>query len=560
LLDKYELDWPEEGNVHLVTRIVILWLFSFSLMAQETNHPGGKLFQHSDECIACHSNLESASGQDVSIGYKWRASMMANSARDPYWHAGVRREVMDHPQAQSAIEDKCSTCHMPMARYLSKTRNEPGKVFEHLQAISGPVGESHLALDGVSCTVCHQIQPDNFGQSDSFTGGFTIDVSRAAEERTIYGPYEIDAGRQLIMQSSTGFIPQKADHLRESELCASCHTLYTHAMDKEGNVVGELAEQVPYHEWLHSSYRETNSCQSCHMPQLQDQAPISSVLGEPRDEFSQHVFRGGNAFMLGIFARYRDELGVRAQESELLAVAQQTIDYLGSQSAALEIENIMQSSEALEFSIQATNRAGHKLPTAYPSRRAWLHVQVQDGQGNILFESGAIDENGAIAGNDNDIDGARYEPHYDLIESADQVQIYEPVMVDKDGQVTTGLLTGVRYIKDNRLLPRGFDKETADNDISVLGNARDDDDFNDRGDKLTYRIALNGGDSGPLKITVNLFYQSIGYRWAENLKAYDSMETNRFTKYYDDNAKNSAILLTTISASTLLNGQGRTTP
>ena len=30
--------------------------------------------------------------------------MMANSAKDPYWQAGVRREVMDHPQAQAAIE------------------------------------------------------------------------------------------------------------------------------------------------------------------------------------------------------------------------------------------------------------------------------------------------------------------------------------------------------------------------------------------------------------------------------------------------------------------------
>ncbi len=73
-------------------------------------------FVTSTQCIACHVGLTTPSGEDVSIGFDWRATMMANAARDPYWHAGVRREVIDHPTAQAAIEDKCSTCHMPMAR------------------------------------------------------------------------------------------------------------------------------------------------------------------------------------------------------------------------------------------------------------------------------------------------------------------------------------------------------------------------------------------------------------------------------------------------------------
>ena len=63
------------------------------------------------------------------------------------------------------------------------------------------------------------------------------------------------------------------------------------------------------------------------------------------------------------------------------------------------------------------------------------------------------------AGNDNDADPSRYEPHYSEIRSADQVEIYESILGDENGHVTTGLLAGVRYLKDNRLLPDGFDKQ-----------------------------------------------------------------------------------------------------
>ena len=94
-----------------------------------------------------------------------------------------------------------------------------------------------------------------------------------------------------------------------------------------------------------------------------------------------------------------------------------------------------------------------------------------------MFESGAVAPNGAIAGNDNDADALGVEPHYTEIRAADQVQIYESVMGDASGRPTTGLLTAVRYLKDNRLVPRGFDKSTADPWIAVVGAAAQDADF-----------------------------------------------------------------------------------
>jgi hypothetical protein len=45
---------------------------------------------------------------------------MANSSRDPYWQAAVRRETIDHPLQAEAIKDECAICHMPMAHTLAK--------------------------------------------------------------------------------------------------------------------------------------------------------------------------------------------------------------------------------------------------------------------------------------------------------------------------------------------------------------------------------------------------------------------------------------------------------
>ena len=517
--------------IRLIAIVICLAGVSWPAQAQEQD-----FFHTSDQCIACHSGMVSRSGQDISIGYTWRASMMANSARDPYWQAGVRREVMDHPQAQAAIEDTCATCHMPMARFHAANNGGVGEVFANLES-----GNS-LALDGVSCTVCHQIRDDNFGAASSFTGAFVIDTTAVLGERQVFGPHAVDNGRQVVMQSAGQFVPSEATHLQESELCATCHTLFTESLNDAGEQVGELAEQVPYQEWLHSDYRDTQSCQTCHMPELTEDAPISSVLGQPRPAFSQHVFLGGNAFMLGILNKYRGELGVTALPQELDAAIRRTQEFLSTATARIAIESADIAGSTLELDVAVASLAGHKLPTAYPSRRVWLHVRVNDENGNVVFESGRLSPDGSIAGNDNDADGSRFEPHYTRIERADQVQIYEPILVDWRNRVTTGLLFGHRYIKDNRILPRGFDKATASWEVAVNGGAREDPDFTGGSDRIRYSIELGDAD-GPLIVTAELMFQTIGYRWARNLGGYAAPEPQRFIRYYEESAADSAVTL-----------------
>ncbi len=506
------------------------------------------VFATSEQCIACHSNIVDDDGADISIGHAWRATMMANSARDPYWQAGVRRELMDNPGLGSTIEDTCATCHMPMARTAARADGRMGEVFAHTSLPA--TAETAQAWDGVSCTVCHQIAADNFGEHASFDGGYVIATGTApvADGPALFGPFDdVEEGLAGVMSSATGFVPAHGAHVQESELCATCHTLFTTPYDNDGNALeGRFPEQVPYLEWEQSRYREEASCQSCHMPAV-DSAPISSVLGEDRDGVSQHRFRGGNAFMLRMLNRYRDELRVTAPAADLELAADLTEEHLRTETAAFGSLDVQFSGSAVVVDVDVRNAAGHKLPTAFPSRRVWIHLTVRDQTGRTLFESGAPQPDGSIAGNANDENAGTFEPHYTEITVADQVQIYEPIIGDRNGNVTTALLRGVRYLKDNRLLPEGFDKRTVDEAVAVQGAAVADADFTGGGDRVRYHFEAGDGVTS-VSVTARLLFQTIGYRWARTLADYDAFETERFVGYYEANAGNSVMILAESSA------------
>ena len=259
--------------------------------------------------------------------------------------------------------------------------------------------------------------------------------------------------------------------------------------------------------------------------------PISSVLGTPRPGLHQHVFVGDNFFMQGMLNRYRDELDVAALPQELTSARQETLGFLHTQAAKLELRDVEVAGGRLQADVFVENLTGHKLPTAFPSRRAWLHFTVRDTNGPVVFESGAINPDGSIVGNDNDADKTKYEPHYREITSSEQVEVYEDILGDPEGRVTTGLLEGVRYLKDNRLLPHGFDKKTAVPDVAVQGDALDDPNFVGGSDMVRYSVPLRDAQ-GPFHVEVELWYQPIGFRWAHNLGPYDAMETQRFVSWY----------------------------
>jgi hypothetical protein len=238
---------------------------------------------------------------------------------------------------------------------------------------------------------------------------------------------------------------------------------------------------------------------------------------------------------------------VEALPQEMDASVARTVQSLQSQTATVSVERVDTAAGRLDIDLAVQNLTGHKLPTAYPARRAWLHVTVRDRTGRPVFESGAITPTGLIQGNDNDADATKFEPHYTEIRQPDQVQIYESIMGDSTGAPTTGLLTAVRYLKDNRLLPKGFDKANADKLVAVTGEAERDPNFTGGADSVTYSVALANA-AGPFTVTAELDYQSIGFRWAQNLRNYDAPEPKRFVGYFEQQASESTKLLARASA------------
>lgn len=278
------------------------------------------------------------------------------------------------------------------------------------------------------------------------------------------------------------------------------------------------------------------------MPVVNGAVAVTALYGPPREGMHRHVFVGSNFVMETMLQDHRDELATEAQPEELDAAMKRTTEFLKTQAAKVTLTRVDATPNGLAVTVHVENLGGHKLPTAYPSRRAWLHFVVRDGNGRVVFESGALNPDGSIEGNDNDQDPLKFEPHYREITSSQEVEIYEPILKDSEGKVTTGLLHAVGYLKDNRLLPHGFDKATADKDIAVTGDAANDPEFTDHGSSVRY-VVSTGNATGPFKVEAELWFQPIGFRWAHNLAPYKAEEPQRMVQYYEAAARKSAVIL-----------------
>lgn len=458
-------------------------------------------FATSDVCAQCHAPgtgaaLRDAKGRDVSPFGTWKSSAMALAARDPFYLAAVADELTQRPALADVVQKTCTRCHAPEAA-IELEAGGATTTFPTFDMLTKEVSKTaDLGREGVACTLCHQILPEGLGTSATFTGGFQV-----GWERTIFGPYPNPTSEP--MRTIVNYTPTYGSQIEKSALCATCHTVITRPRDAAGAEGGQFPEQVPYLEWLASSFANEGkigskaaSCQDCHMPAVdEDGATISTAIAvfpaglQPRKPFKQHTFAGSNVLLSRLAATDPAWMGTPLLTKADHEARAASSEVMLKKAATVAIAPPTRDGDGVAAVVTVTNGSGHKFPTGYPSRRAWLHVKVTAPDGAVVFESGRHDAYGRIVGRGEVLlETPLSTPHLDVVEHEYQTQIYESVPIDAAGKAAHRPLDAARYAKDNRLLPDGFDRKNKWAAFMTPVGTEKDANFGST-DTVTYKVA-----------------------------------------------------------------------
>ncbi|MFK7927951.1 MAG: hypothetical protein AB8H79_07165, partial [Myxococcota bacterium] len=487
-------------------------------------------------CAECHTAtdqavaLKDASGRSVGPADLWPGSMMAHAARDPIFRASVAIEAQAAGADADAVEAECLRCHAPAA-WAEHTL--AGVDPPSLSTLSDSGVFSDLARDGANCMGCHLQRAEDLGSEASFSGQLNVN-----DQRLLFGPHRLP----LVgpMRNVARFTPTESSHVQRGELCASCHTLQTHAVDGSGALTGDVVtEQGTFLEWRSSAYNpefgqeSAATCQACHMPVVDpDGVSIRArIARDPngadftrtyaREPVARHLLYGGNTFVLSLIRDHRDLLGSPASDAQLQASIEGTRAFLNT-AATVDVGAGMWVGDRVHVPIRVNNHTGHKLPTGYPSRRVWLAVEIVDGLGKTVFSSGATDARGQIVDGQgqplaSERDGGPVEAHRDRVGEDSGPIIWQSWLEDSDGMPTELLRRGARYAKDNRILPTGW--APSDGDAAKLApvGVAEDPTFIAGSDTVTLDVGL--ADEGPYILHVELLYQSFSPRFLGKVTA-----------------------------------------
>jgi hypothetical protein len=399
----------DEGNVAALPPVTLDWAVA------QRGEPDS--FMTSNQCMNCHAGLTEPFGPNMFIptgekaGYgdpgrhispygEWRWTPMGLAGRDPVFYAQLEsecallsQEFSDDPAHATTLcetlTETCLRCHGAMGKHQFDQDVQHGKEtysLDHVHAKASPHSPhgdgdaiyGALSRDGISCMVCHRMQPPEQPADDDrpylqfFLEAASTGNVNFGKPGEIYGPFKDDEIAPYVMEHATGLKPKHSEFLKSSQLCGSCHTISLPVIDNpiktrsEAQEQAELlaaqtvpafrkfhhhVEQATYLEWLNSEFEnefdasnpKAKTCQDCHMSQglVDDEAGLSLNTLETRiasiqdltypdaenlapheklnvrlrtKGYARHNFAGLNVFLLEMFKQFDDVLGVRTTD------------------------------------------------------------------------------------------------------------------------------------------------------------------------------------------------------------------------------------------------------
>ena len=339
--------------------------------------------------MSCHNGLHTPSGEDVSIGASWRASMMANSSRDPYWQAGVRTGSDRSPRCGTS--DSGRLRHVPHAdvpnrgAYQRFDRAASSTILPVTRASGSDRSSRPRRRRLLHVPSDYRSESRNGRQLYRRLRRLHRRSPRAClrrAERPVFGPFKIERGMTTIMRSATGFQPTEATaHTAVRSVRDVSHARDASARSqRRGDRRAARTDAVPGMEAQCIRRRRA-------------QLPVLPHAG--RRGRHTHCVRARRAQERPRTAHVRRRQLLRATHAQSISsrsgcrghgrragnVLKATVDNLQKSTAELSIDRAERAGGRVIADVRVRNLTGHKLPTGYPSRRAWLHVTVRDRAG-----------------------------------------------------------------------------------------------------------------------------------------------------------------------------------
>lgn len=401
--------WGTLGVTVLGFAVTALWIYAYEPVRFNNEFPEEYSFTHGSEEPFRPSLARTASGGAYDskslagsrrcgssgcheeILAEWEPSAHRYSALDLAF-----QKVQEVMATQNGHESTryCGGCHDPISLFSGT---------KHL--FVGDLTSQAGYQEGVSCLACHAIKTTDIkGNAD-----YTIDQP----ERYAYEMKEGSTAKFLsdfLIRAYPDFHIETLSHrlFKSPEFCAACHKQF---IDQEINNVGWVQLQNQFDNWRKSRWNhpgdpdKTIECRECHMPLVANSRDPASGddldynRSEDDGKHRSHRFLGANQFMPVAHELPGGEEQVALVEQWLKGeIDIPEISHKWEAGPAVPIElilpDIVSPGEPVDIKVKITNnKVGHDFPTGpLDIIQAWIHLTVEDTEGNVVYTSGARDE------------------------------------------------------------------------------------------------------------------------------------------------------------------------